>query len=94
MKDVTRKNPGRTGIADNGALMPLIVPSANTVRWVARRKANVVAAVHAGILSKPEACQRFGLSPEEFREWEHRYKADGVEGLRVSAHQCGPHALH
>jgi transposase-like protein len=61
------------------------LPPANTVRWVARRKAEVVAAVLSGVLSMPEACRRYGLSSEEFLEWERHYKQGGQAGLQVSA---------
>ena len=55
------------------------------MRWVARRKAEVVAAVESGILSMREACQRYNLSSEEFLEWERHYKLGGMAGLQVSA---------
>jgi transposase-like protein len=61
------------------------LPPADTVRWVARRKAEVVAAVHNGVLSMREACQRYSLSAEEFLEWERHYKQGGRAGLQVSA---------
>jgi hypothetical protein len=51
-----------------GALADL--PPPETRRWVARRKAQVVAAVRAGVLSLEEACQRYTLSAEEFASWE------------------------
>jgi hypothetical protein len=59
------------------------LPPADTVRWVARRKAEVVAAVHSGMLSMRDACQRYRLSSEEFLEWERHYKAGGLFGLRA-----------
>jgi hypothetical protein len=61
------------------------LPPTDTVRWVARRKAEVVAAVHSGMLSMGEACQRYKLSAEEFLEWERHYKQGGLTGLKVSA---------
>ena len=42
------------------------LPPPETRRWVARRKAQVVAAVRAGVLSLEEACRRYTLSAEEF----------------------------
>jgi hypothetical protein len=42
------------------------LPSPSTKRWVARRKAVVVAAVRSGLLSLQEACRRYNLSVEEF----------------------------
>lgn len=61
------------------------LPPATTKRWVARRKAAVVAAVRGGVLTIADACRRYGLSPEEFLEWERHYEAEGLKGLRASA---------
>ena len=55
------------------------------MRWVARRKAEVVTAVHSGMLSMREACQRYKLSSDEFLEWERHYKQGGLMGLQVGA---------
>jgi len=80
---------------DGSVLTPLNLPPADTVRWVARRKAEVIAAVHGGLLSMAEACRRYRLSSEEFLEWEQHYEAQGLEGLRVSARQRqNGHSLH
>jgi hypothetical protein len=46
------------------------LPSANTTRWVVRRKAEVVAAVAGGLLTVDEACTRYSLSLEEFTSWQ------------------------
>ena len=46
------------------------LPPPETQRWVARRKAEVVAAVRAGLLNLEEACTRYNLSTEEFMGWE------------------------
>ena len=43
------------------------LPPASTTRWVVRRKAEVVAAVRAGLITLEEACQRYTLSAEEKR---------------------------
>ena len=69
------KSEDRIAIPDGGVLIPLDLPSANTVRWTARRKAEVVAAVQAGQLTIPDACRRYRLSPEEYLEWERHYMA-------------------
>lgn len=71
-------------VASQGPVTSLeALPPVTTKRWVAGRKAAVVAAVQAGQLTLMEACRRYGLSPEEFAEWEHHYKADGLKGLRA-----------
>ena len=60
------------------------LPPANTRRWVARRKAEVVAAVRSGLLSLDEACDRYKLSHEEFSNWERAIDRYGLGGLRVT----------
>jgi hypothetical protein len=68
------------------------LPPPNTVRWVVRRKAEVVAAVNGGLLSLEEACQRYGLNIEEFRAWELCYTQYGLAGLKVGRLDCNnPH---
>ena len=46
------------------------LPPPSTTRWVVRRKAEVVAAVNGGLLSVDEACERYGLTLEEFAGWQ------------------------
>ena len=70
---------------DGSVLTPANLPPANLGRWVARRKAEVIAAVHGGLLDLPEACNRYGISTEEFLEWERHYETGGLQGLRASA---------
>ncbi len=65
------------------------LPSANTIRWTIRRKAEVVAAVRNGLLGLEEACERYRLSVEEFLNWEQLIAAHGLRGLKVSRiHEC------
>jgi len=82
--------------AGNPLAGPLaVLPPVTTKRWVARRKAEVVAAVHGGVLTIADACRRYGLSSEEFQEWERHYQAEGLSGLRASARLRHPdHPLH
>jgi hypothetical protein len=60
------------------------LPPPDTQRWVARRKAEVVAAVRAGLLTLEEACDRYSLSHEEFLGWEAAIDRHGLGGLRVT----------
>ena len=60
------------------------LPPSDTQRWVARRKAAVVAAVRSGSISIEEACRRYHLSEEEFLAWERKIEAHGVAGLRIT----------
>ncbi len=59
------------------------LPSANTFRWTIRRKAEVVAAVHNGLIGFDEACERYRLSAEELLNWKQLIVAHGLRGLRV-----------
>ncbi|MBB4860363.1 hypothetical protein HNO88_003706 [Novosphingobium chloroacetimidivorans] len=60
------------------------LPDPGTSRWVARRKAEVVAAVEGGLLSKPQACARYELSLEELVSWQRTVERDGMSGLCAS----------
>lgn len=68
--------------ASNGAHP--VLPAPDTKRWVARRKAVVVEAVHSGAVELAEICQRYNLSVEEFAAWERAIERHGVPGLRVT----------
>lgn len=63
------------------------LPPRNTMRWIARRKAEVVAAVNGGLLSIPEACERYDLTLEEFASWQRAVEREGLPGLRISRAQ-------
>lgn len=60
------------------------LPEPGIKRWVTRRKAEVVAAVHGGLLTAEDACNRYELSKEEFAGWERLYDRHGVKGLRTT----------
>ena len=61
------------------------LPAPNARRWVAKRKARVVAAVEGGLISRNEACKRYSLSDEEYESWRECLAQHGVRGLRVTA---------
>ena len=63
------------------------LPAPDTVRWVARRKAAVVAAVDGGMLTQEEAFDLYGLSEEELGEWRRALGTHGLSALRVTAMQ-------
>lgn len=58
------------------------LPSPDTVRWVIRRKAELVAAIRGGLLSLEDACERYQLSEEELQSWVDSLARHGVRGLR------------
>ncbi|MEL6324006.1 MAG: DUF1153 domain-containing protein [Pseudomonadota bacterium] len=60
------------------------MPAPGIKRWVTRRKAEVVAAVAGGLLSENDACERYGLSEEEFSGWVKLYTTHGAKGLRTT----------
>jgi len=60
------------------------LPSADTKRWVVRRKAEVVAAVNGGLLSIDDVLERYNLTLEEFASWQRAVDRSGMQGLRVT----------
>ena len=91
MKHVTHKTADDA--ANSGVLIPSDMLPANTARWFPGRKAQVVAALHAGVLTVAQACRRYDLSPEELREWERHYQAGELGKPNFSA-QRRRSALH
>ncbi|MGH6994423.1 MAG: DUF1153 domain-containing protein [Stellaceae bacterium] len=72
-------------LVDIGPVLSLdSLPPPATKRWVIRRKAVVVAAVRAGVISLEEACKRYTLSIEEFLAWQRLVDSHGLPGLRVT----------
>jgi hypothetical protein len=60
------------------------LPPRDTDHWVARRKAEIVNAVEARVLSVEEAVARYGLSFEEFASWRRAICSHGVHGLEMA----------
>jgi hypothetical protein len=60
------------------------LPHPSTARWSILRKATVVAAVRASLITLEEACERYTLSVEEFLSWQRLVDRHGVRGLRVT----------
>ena len=56
-------------------------------RWVAHRKAEVVAAVRGGFMSLDEARRRYALSIDEYLSWQQEIDLYGLAGLRVNRTQ-------
>jgi len=76
---------GKTTIDPDGLrLKAANLPPVTTKRWVIRRKAQVVAAVHKGVLSLEEACSRYMLTADEFAAWERAIAEHGLAGLRTT----------
>lgn len=84
MRQVQKPRP-TVVIGPLGELLTLeTLPPASTKRWVARRKAEVVAAVHGGLLSIDEACERYQLELEELTGWQRAVERAGMPALMVT----------
>lgn len=64
------------------------LPSGRNTRWVARRKAEIVAAVDGGLLTVSDACDRYNLTIEEFVSWQRSMERSGMKGLRATRVQA------
>jgi hypothetical protein len=60
------------------------LPRPDTVRWVIRRKAELVAAIRGGLLTLEEACELYLLSEEELESWSSSLSRHGLPGLRCT----------
>ena len=59
------------------------LPRPGSLRWIARRKAEIVAAVEGGLMSRESACAMCALSSDEFLSWQRSLARDGLAGLRT-----------
>ena len=69
---------------DGSPLTMADLPAPGTIRWVIRRKAEVVAAARGGLLSLEEACDRYTLTVDEFLFWQASVDQHGIPGLRAT----------
>ena len=60
------------------------LPPPDNTRWVARRKAAVLAALSSGAITMEEACRRYALSEEELLDWQRAFEVHGLAGLRAT----------
>ena len=75
----------RRVLAPDGSVLTLAdLPQPDAQRWVASRKAIVVAAVRSGLLSMSDACARYRLTTEEFLSWQTQVDRIGLKGLRAT----------
>jgi hypothetical protein len=59
------------------------LPTAETKRWGARRKAELVVAVRGELISLEDACSRYKLTVEELLSWQESFDQHGLRGLRT-----------
>ena len=79
--------PRQVTLPDGSILSRADLPAADTLRWVASRKAVVVKAVIYGLISEAEALERYALSQEEFATWRQAIEKHGEKALRVTSIQ-------
>ncbi len=60
------------------------LPGRETRRWVASRKAAVVRAVAAGLITRAEACERYALSDDELDSWASAVERHGEPALKTT----------
>jgi len=58
----------------------VVLPPPETKRWTSRRKAAILIAVRAGVMTLEEACQRFFISEEELVGWEVAFERASIPG--------------
>ncbi len=81
-------SPSRTVIDPYGDPLTIdTLPPTDTVRWVPRRKAQVVCAIRVGLISRHDACDRYGISDAELLSWENLLESHGPRALRVTSRQ-------
>ena len=63
------------------------LPAPDTVRWHARRKAELLLAIRAELISLREAVDLYQLSGEEIMGWSRLFERHGLEGLKTTKMQ-------
>lgn len=79
--------PRSVTLSDGTIMTRADLPPRDTRRWVASRKAAVVRAVAAGLLSRETALETYALSEDEFTAWETAVETYGEAALRATALQ-------
>jgi hypothetical protein len=77
----------RSGVlGPTGEILTLAdLPPSKPGRWVARRKAEVLAALMGGLLTVETICRKYDLSEEELLSWMRAYSRRGLGGLKARA---------
>ncbi|NRA98217.1 MAG: DUF1153 domain-containing protein [Rhodobacteraceae bacterium] len=79
--------PRAVTLADGSTMTRADLPNPRTRRWVASRKAAVVKAVNAGLISRAQALEIYALSDEEFDGWHAAVAKFGENALKATAVQ-------
>lgn len=76
--------PRAVSLPDGTVMTRADLPAKKTRRWVASRKAAVVRAVSAGLITRAEALSRWALSEAEFDEWQRAVATFGESALKAT----------
>ncbi len=79
--------PRTATLPDGTTISRADLPSADTMRWVASRKAAVVRGIAAGLLERDEALQMYGLSGDELDSWQNAVESHGEAALKATSLQ-------
>ena len=79
--------PRSVTLPDGSVMTRADLPAPDTDRWVASRKAAVIRAVAAGLLTQEAAQERYALSEDEYKEWENAVRHHGIDALKATALQ-------
>ncbi len=79
--------PRTVTLPDGSQMTRADLPPVDTRRWVASRKAAVIKAVLAGLISREEALARYSLSEEEYESWQKAVSEHGIEALKATTLQ-------
>lgn len=77
--------PRAVRLPDGSTMTRADLPSSETRRWVASRKAAVVRAVAHGLMTRESALETYGLSEDEFSGWESAVERYGEAALKATA---------
>ena len=76
--------PRTVTLPDGTVMSRADLPDPSTRRWVASRKAAVVRAVEAGLISRADALKTYSLSDEEFDGWHALVAQHGEVALKTT----------
>lgn len=78
------QGPRAVTLPDGSVMTRADLPPTDTCRWVASRKAAVVRAITAGLISRAEAIERYALTEEEVDSWLLAVARHGEKALKAT----------
>ncbi|NNE79499.1 MAG: DUF1153 domain-containing protein [Silicimonas sp.] len=79
--------PRAVTLPDGTIMTRADLPDADTRRWMASRKAAVVRAIAAGLITHEEALEIYSLSDEELNAWHAAVEQHGEVALKATTIQ-------